>query len=174
MDLQSKEQMNKNRHTHGFKTPDDYFDQFEDVLLDQIKLEEHSKETGFGVPDGYFDDVEVSLFRKLEVEQATTGVVPLFSKKTWTYALAIAASLALLITLALPGIKGATDAEELPLADIENYLQEDKLDWDSYDVAAMMTDEELNSLSMESDLFNDENLENYLLENIDDTSLLIE
>lgn len=166
--------MDKKKHTHGFKTPDGYFDQFEDALFDQLKLEGMPKETGMTAPDGYFDSVEAAIFSKLEDTEKSPKVISLFNKKTITYAVAIAAALALIITLALPAINGSTEVEELPLADIESYLQNDKLDWDSYDVAAMMTDEELNSLSMETDLFNEENLEDYLLENIDDTSLLIE
>lgn len=63
---------NKDLHndkTSGFKTPDNYFETFDERLFDRLNDErkiEGITEPGFSVPDHYFDTVEAEILGKLE------------------------------------------------------------------------------------------------------------
>lgn len=166
--------MKEKKHTHGFNTPKDYFETFEDGLFSKLKEDQLSNESGFAVPDGYFDQLEETLLERLKTDSEPVKVVSLFSRKTILYGVAIAACLALIITVALPKDPGPGDFEDLQLSNIESYIDAGNLNWDSYDVAALMTDEELEAISLETELFSEESLEDYLLNNLDDSTLLIE
>ena len=64
--------------------------------------------------------------------------------------------------------------KNLPFSSIDSYINEGNLGFDSYDVIALLNDEDVSNLNFETNIFSEENLENYLLENIDNTQLLIE
>jgi len=76
--------MNKNnKHIKtGFKTPDNYFNNFDKKVLKQLSIEESESilplETGFSTPDNYFDNFEEKLSHKISIEENTqkqTGFV---------------------------------------------------------------------------------------------------
>lgn len=161
----------KPKYTHGFKTPEGYFDQFEDRLFDQLELNELPKNTGFIVPDAYFEEFETSLDQRIAAEK-NIKVLPLYKRKSFWYAASVAACLALIVTFypANPTI----GSQDLQLSEIENYIESDGLDLNTYEIASLLNEEEIEELSSESEYFSEENLENYLLENLEDTSLLIE
>ena len=58
------------------------------------------------------------------------------------------------------------------MAQIETYVEEQMM-WDEYDLVPLMEESELDELD-NPEMFDNEDLQEYLLENIDDTSLLIE
>jgi len=67
--------MNKNnKHIKtGFTTPDDYFNNFEEKLLNKLSVEESESdlplETGFTTPDNYFLNLEETVLHTLSVEE---------------------------------------------------------------------------------------------------------
>jgi len=76
--------MNKNnKHIKtGFKTPDNYFNNFDEKVLKQLSNEESESvlplETGFATPNNYFDNFEKKLSHKVSIEENTqkqTGFV---------------------------------------------------------------------------------------------------
>jgi hypothetical protein len=62
----------------------------------------------------------------------------------------------------------------LKIASIETYIDEGYLDLESYEVLALLDDEDLTNINLENDIFSEESLENYLLENSIEETLLIE
>ena len=77
----------------GFKTPDKYFESFENNLFDHLNKEESIagiKTSGYTVPKDYFDSVEDHVFGKLNTENKS--VIRLQSRKTFYYIAGIAAS----------------------------------------------------------------------------------
>ena len=64
--------------------------------------------------------------------------------------------------------------DSLKIASIENYIDEGYLNLESYEVLALLDDEDLTNIDFESDIFSEESLENYLLENSIEETLLIE
>jgi hypothetical protein len=158
------------KYNHGFKAPDDYFQDFEERLFSKLKEAELPKKHGFDVPDGYFEDLEERILQNVAQENAVK-VIPLFKRKTIIYAASVAASAALVISV----YTGSGDQEiSLQVADIEAYIEGDAMDLDSYDIAQLLSDDELDNLAFENEIFSQESLEDYLIENLDDTTLLIE
>lgn len=167
--------MDKKKHKHGFKIPEDYLDSFEDRLFDKIKEETLPKEDGFQVPDGYFDILEEQVMQRVSEEKKETPVIPLFSRRMLTYVAAVAAVLALIVTIAWPdGPTIEEEISELSTTTIEEYMDDGNMSLDTYEIAALFDDESLADVFIETDLFSDEILEDYLLENLDESELLIE
>ncbi len=149
----------------GFKTPDNYFQNFESSLLSEIALKEQSKSSGFKVPKNYFETFEVSKIDTGSLEKKETKVIPLFSKKNWLYAASIAAIGILLISL--PDFNQSVSFSSLDNESIENYILTN--DYESSTLNNLITDpaafedaiynEALSDISLESYLYNNADLE---------------
>ena len=98
----------KNKDLHnikssGFKTPDNYFESFDDRLFDRLQDEkkiEDIEQSGFSIPDQYFEKVESQILEKLDPPK----VVPIFTlntRRSLYYAVVIAASLILMFAIFL-------------------------------------------------------------------------
>ena len=161
-----------NKYKHGFKAPEGYLENFEDALFTKINSKELPHATGQTVPEGYFDQLEDTLFTKLNLHEKPNKVLPLFAKKNLHYVLAVAASLVLVVTLVTK--KTMPSIETIELASIEQYLEEGNIEWTGNDVAAPFAETDLDAVSISSDLLSEELLESYLIENIEDATLLIE
>jgi hypothetical protein len=158
----------------GFKVPENYFDNFEKRIFEKIESEIIPKETGFKVPDGYFDNLEDIVLQKLKAEEKSQKVIHLNSRRTWVYLTAIAACLAIIVSIFIKDESIFKQIDSLKTATIENYIDEGYLDLESYEVLALLDDEDLTNINFESDTFSEELLENYLLENSIEETLLIE
>ena len=166
--------MEDKKYKSGFKVPENYFDSFEKRIFDTIESETLPKETGFKVPDGYFENLEDTILQKLTATDKPRKVIPLNSRKTWIYLTAIAACLAVIISMLIRDESIVKQLDLIKTATIENYIDEGYLDLESYEVLALLDDEDLTSINFESDIFSEESLENYLLENSIEETLLIE
>lgn len=166
--------MKNKKHKSGFKVPENYLDNFENRLFEKIESEIIPKETGFKVPDGYFDNLEDTILKRVNTEEKSQQVINLNSRRTWLYLTAIAASLAIIVSMLVKNESIAEQMDSLKMATIENYIDEGYLDLESYEVLALLDDEDLTNINFESDIFSEELLENYLLENSIEETLLIE
>ena len=156
----------------GFKTPDNYFDVVEDNIINAIQQEKSlniSKETGFKTPDKYFETIDDVIFNKIEVKN-TPKVIPLFSKRNLLYVSSIAAAILLLFNLSIFEKKVTWDS--LDTQTVENYIIDEGID--SYELAALLTDDEFSETDFIEQDITDETLENYLLDNFDLEELIIE
>lgn len=161
-----------NIKSHGFKVPKDYFDAFEEKLLNKIKDEDvvlGKTATGFKVPNGYFDTVEDLVLQKLS-EDNKTKVIPLFRKRTMVYISGIAASILLLFNLSI--FEKTPSFDNLETETVENYIIDQ--DISSYEIASLFTDTELDDNNFVDHNFDAENIEEYLLDNADIEALVIE
>ena len=158
------------KYNHGFKAPEDYFQDFEERLFSKLKEAELPKDHGFDVPDGYFENLEERIQQNVTQEK-TVKVIPLLKRKTFIYAVSVAACAALVFSIYT---KNTSEEILLQIADIEAYIEGDAIDLDSYDIAQLLSEDELDNLGLENEIFSQENLEDYLIENLDDTYLIIE
>lgn len=162
------------KYKHGFKVPEGYFDGLEDHIEIAQKEVSLPKETGFEVPPNYFEKFEDQLFTTLysEENKATVKVIPLY-QRTW---FKVATSIAACLLIALFVYTNQTDDIETELAENEvtNYLETDLASIDTDDIAQLLSETELEELDFDTEEISSTNLEEYLLENLDDTSLLIE
>ncbi|CAM3492565.1 hypothetical protein [Aequorivita lipolytica] len=158
--------MKKEKNIPDFKTPKGYFETFEERLFSKIAEEKFPKSRGFKVPKNYFDKFEESVIGKLNVSEKPTKVIPLFSRKYFGYAAAIAACL--LIGFNIFNQKtDNSNLDALQLAAIDTYIEEGNLNLDLYEVTSFIDDEDIANLDFDTQQFTDAALEDYLLENLD-------
>ncbi|WP_028873375.1 hypothetical protein [Psychroserpens burtonensis] len=155
--------------TSGFKVPKDYFSQVEEQILSEVQLKSTVDVSGFDVPDSYFESLENKIFLKLEEEQ-DVKVIPLFSWKKVMYVSAIAACLVLMFNVFYNASETIT-FDSLETASIENYLEQE--DYTSYELASLLTEDELNINNFTDTEISEESLEDYLFDqsNIEDLIL---
>ena len=163
--------MKKGKKHTGFVTPDDYFDQFEDRLFTKISEDHIPKETGFKTPEGYFDVLDERLLQEIEQSKNSTKVIPLYTRRTLLYAASIAACAIVIFSL-MNNSETITHIDDIDISSIETFIDEGLLGYDITDVTALLDEEDIfNSID---DQLNNELLEEYILKNIDDTTLLTE
>ena len=156
----------------GFKTPDNYFDAVEDNIMDAIHQKNNLnqvKDSGFNIPKNYFDSLEDSIINKIEKED-TSKVIKLFNKRNLIYASSIAAAILILFNLSIFDEKITFDSLETQA--VENYIINEGID--SYELAALLSEDELIEEDFIKLNITDETLEDYLLDNLDLEDLIIE
>ena len=120
----------------GFKTPDNYFEDFENTFFENLESKTAIKDIeddGFTVPKDYFNTVENDILDKIKNEDKP--VFSLKTRKTFFYVAGIAASLILLVAIFLNN-----NAEEEILVDmVESYLENRSLN--SYELAQLLYDD---------------------------------
>ncbi|WP_250434451.1 hypothetical protein [Hanstruepera flava] len=141
----------------GFKTPDDYFNQFEDNLLLELQLKENVSNSGFKAPEGYLNAFKVNV-TPIESE---TKVIPLFNKKTILYVASIAA--VFLMLLIIPTSKNNINFASLDSETLENYLLTS--DFESVELSHLITNTSTFENSILEETLSDVNLEDYLYNN---------
>lgn len=147
----------------GFKVPKDYFETLEDQIMSNIALDTQISKAeipGFETPKDYFNTLEDNIFNKLETPQETK-IIPLFKKRNILYFSSIAAVLLIMLAIFVN-----TDSEELDYDLVENYIINE--DVDVYELATLLTDEELNNIQMEirNSTYIEDDMESYLLDNV--------
>lgn len=153
----------------GFKTPNTYFDSFEDKLFERLYEEksiEGVKNSGYTVPKDYFDSVEDTILSKINTDE--TPVVRLNTKKAFYYIAGIAASLVIMLAV----LFGNGSTEELSVEMVETYLE--NRDLDSYELAQLLSDVDLleDDFTIATTPYEEDNLESYLLNNADIENIL--
>ena len=144
----------------GFKTPDDYFVNFDERLLNQVDLSEKLDNSGFKVPDSYFKEFDERMFKRLNENKDTPKVISLIKWKKAVYAAAAAACLLLLFNLFYP--KQANLAfDDLETASIVNYVE--FFDFTNDELADLLPEESLIKKNFIDQKIDEEQLENYLL-----------
>jgi len=164
--------MKEKKHNTGLNVPDGYFDNFEDRMMLKVMEESLPKSNGFKVPKGYFEQFNVAPeFTSEPTPQP--AVISIFRKKTLLYVSGVAASLLLIISL-INTKDDNLSMDSLSADTVEAYINDGVADIDAYDVMALLSEEELESISIPSEIISEENLEAYLIDNLDETSFLIE
>lgn len=151
-----------NVKSSGFKTPDDYFETFDDKLFTRLNEKESIKDvkdTGFKVPKGYFDTVEDNIFKKREGNNKL--IISLKQKKTWYYVTGIAASLVLFFGILF---NTSSNTEDISAEMVETYLEISDLD--SYELAQLLSENDFleDDFTLTETTYNEDNLETYLLD----------
>lgn len=160
-----------NNITSGFKVPKGYFENFEDNLMAKIEAEEAIgvSKPGFDIPKDYFETIENRIVANI-TEKKDSKVISLLNRKTIVYISGVAAAILLLFSLSI--FDNEVLIEDIEVAAVEDYILEE--DISSYEIASLFT-EELPSEDglIEYDL-DKENLEEYLLNNADIESYMVE
>ncbi len=160
----------KNKRKHiGFKVPKDYFETFEDSLFSKLEDSNSNNKTGFVVPENYFENVEDAILNKIEAEDSTP-VISLFNKKTLLFVASIAACIVLVFSI----FKNKdVSVNDIASTEIENYLEANQTISET-ELLSLLNNEDINQLIKETNTIANQQIEDYLLDNLNDTSLLTE
>jgi hypothetical protein len=167
----NKKQLHNNNN-QGFKTPDNYFDNFEHRLFGNVgasELQKESQVSGFTVPDNYFENLESVVVHQNINKQ--TKVISIFKNYWPQSSVAVAASIALILFLIFNKSENLT-FNTLEVASIENYIL--NTDVTASDIAQYLTDDDFDNSLTDNAIFTEDYLENYLLNNSNIEYLLIE
>jgi hypothetical protein len=153
----------------GFKVPENYFETLEAQLLDKIALQEvASGENPFQVPEGYFESSAEKAFAKAIESEKTVKVIPLYKKKFIKYAAAVAAVLLIAVSVfQFQNLDQITNDESFTLSTL---IENDFIDLSLIDFEYLLTDEMFDNEMILLSLNKDE-IEDYLLNELDDTYL---
>jgi len=154
----------------GFKAPKDYFNNLEDTILSGIKLKEASSDSGFKTPKDYFETLEDRIIEKTSTE-STPKVISLFNRKHLIYITSVAAAVLLLFNLSV--FKTTPTWASLDTETVEDYMINENA-IDSYEIASLLTTEELTSADFVEIDFNENNIETYLINHLDAEDLYFE
>ncbi len=164
--------MKRRENIDEFKVPTNYFDEFENHLLNKINEEVLPKNIGFKTPPGYFNKLDAKIKRKNNSKSKEGKLIPVVSKKKFIYA----ASLAAIVILVFSVIKDTTrfyTLEEIEISNIENFINEGNIQLKQHEISILFTDEILNNMTSNQSRLSGNQLENYLLENINDLNALL-
>ena len=154
----------KRKKKNPFTTPENYFDNFQDRLMDKLSKEEHiiPSNSGFETPDTYFENFQERLNSKLKKEDVK--VISLFPYKK---VMAVAASIAAIVLVYFGLNSKNTDINFTDLAnvDIEAYFDNNEFDLTSYDIAEVIPLENTEMSDMLNSPLDDELIIDYLDEN---------
>jgi len=157
---------------NGFKTPAGYFEKLSGRIMDNIAQDAStvSQEEGFQVPEHYFNNLHSEIIQKLEKQD--TKVIPIKSFKKYYYtAASIAAILLLFFGLTWNTTKTITYGD-LANSDIDQYFENHELSFSAYDLAEILSLEELDYNDVLENALAEESILEYLNTNVRDLNEL--
>ena len=163
----------------GFKVPDNYFEDFEAKMMASLNednriLNDLKKNSGFKVPENYFENLEGKIFKKIEVPKEQGKIVSIFSRRKLYAVAAVAAVFIGIITTLLFKPVPQQNFNTLEVSAIEEYLDSGNMEFEYNDISSFIYEEGFvldnpNNLDVSDDAVFE-----YLNENIEDPSIIIE
>lgn len=150
---------------------------FEAKLFDRMEIDRVAHKvnaTGYMVPDNYFADFDERILTKISTENKRSKVISLFSSKKFYYAAAVAAVFIALISTVLFKSPANSSLNNIEYAALEEYLSEEDLDLNYNEISNLLYEDGVIIESLNASNFSDEDIIDYLNENIEDSGLIIE
>ena len=134
--------------------------------LDQEKIQ---KETGHKVPEAYFETIEDRVIAKLKDEKPVAKVID-FRSILLKRIIPFAVAASLLLFLVLNSNHEDISLDNVATTEIEQWIDNDLIALDSYEIAEVYSDVELDNQDIFADeeimdYLDDKNVENIILEN---------
>ena len=163
--------MKDKKHIHGFKVPKDYFDNLEDRVMQNIAMDKLPKDTGMRVPDGYFEKLEDRVM--LQIGTTKKKKSPKVVRLNSWWKVAIAASV-VGIGIWLAPKNPTTNEISGTMVDteftIDRYIEDVIFDMPDASLIELIDYDEIDMSY--SDQINKEEVEEYLMEHLDLSTLL--
>ncbi|MCF6348132.1 MAG: hypothetical protein L3J20_07525 [Flavobacteriaceae bacterium] len=161
----------------GFSMPDSYFNTVEDRVLEKIKKENSSQsaipigsQTGFTIPENYLTTIEDIVTTKLNDDTKPVKVIgfkAFLLKRVIPFA--AAAAVLLLVYINYNAKTSSNSFDTVAYSDIEQWIENDLITFDTYEIAEVYNDIELENAT----IFAEDELLEYL-DGTDIESLLLE
>ena len=155
----------------GFKLPENYFDSFDNQLIERLSKEAPINgitSSGYSVPEAYFNTVEERIISKITNDNKP--IVRLKPNPKFYYISGIAASFVLLFSLVF-NTKNTVTIDTIDTVAIESYLYLE--DYSNDDLASLFKAGEISETDFIDVAINEETLNQYL-ESIDTEDLLFD
>ncbi|AUC14523.1 hypothetical protein BTO06_04905 [Tenacibaculum sp. SZ-18] len=173
-DLENKFLEESLPNSNGFSIPANYFNNLETEILGKVSELTIPKEEKLNdIPDGYFDSLEDAIFEKLKKAEEPNKEVKVISfYQRVQKIIPVAAAAVIILFIGTYFFNGTTASEiEFEETDIVSWFENGYGEANSYELAILFTQEELEEEEFTVNLSND-NIEEYF--NTIDTSNLIE
>ncbi len=142
---------------NAFQTSSTYFDTLEERVFSKLQAEEGLPQTGFSTPEKYFDTIDKAILTKVHTQKPThISLKSIVFKRM--IPIAIAASLALIIYLNYR--KGTMNIEQVSALEIEQWIANDMIELETYEIAEVYQDVEISNPDFSSE--DEENIIEYL------------
>lgn len=165
----------------GFIVPDDYFENFEEKMMLSIgekpALENivFKSNSGFKVPNSYFENIEREIIHKVEGEKKSGKFISLFNNPKLYYAAAVAAVfIGVVSTVFFNPVTDNFTIDGLEISAIEHYIDEGYIDFNYNEISAFMAEEDYSFDDFNTSGLSDDQVFEYLSENIEDPNILFE
>lgn len=164
----------------GFKVPPNYFEDLEEALMrkvtqDKAGMDNYKGAPGFVVPEEYLQQLEEQVLLKVEQDQNKEKVISILKLPKLYYAAAVAAILVILLST---GIFNSTvpvfTIDSVELSALEDYIDNGYLDLTFEEISTYITEEGNPIENFNASALSDEEVLNYLNQNVEDPGLLIE
>jgi hypothetical protein len=149
--------------TTGYKTPESYFENFDEALFAKIAASTLPKKHGFKVPDSYFENLEDKIVAKaIASKKPQQKVITL--KRALVFVSGIAAAMVLYFNIAKTNepVKEEISFDSLTVSEINTWLEDESFHIGNY---AIGTEFEVSSEKNEVLDIPASDLEEYLKEN---------
>lgn len=161
-----------NIKSSGFKIPENYFESLDEQILAKITLQELApKQNPFQIPSGYFETNAEKAFAKAVKPQQQVKVIPIYKKNIFRFAASVAA--VILIAVSVFQFQNLNQNKTDEYFTLSTLIESDFIDLSLIDFEYLLTDEMLDGELILSSINKDE-LEDYLLNELDNTYLLYE
>lgn len=157
--------MKKQNGITNFKTPEGYFETFEEELFSKISEIKLPKKNGFAIPKNYFENLEQRIAIPRDHLKKERNAIPLFSKKYFGYAAAIAICFSIGATF-FTNQSPELAFDTLQWAAIDSYIEEGNLNLDLDDVTTMIENSTLSEIELQEQDLSQSDLENYLFDDL--------
>jgi hypothetical protein len=123
----------------------------------------------------YFSKLEENIIDKLEFSASPKKVIPLWKKKKLYYATAVAAVfLAIISTVLFNPVLPEYSMETVELSAIEEYIDRGYIDLNFNEISAFITEEGYATDNFNTSELSDEEMLDYLTENVEDPEMLFD
>ncbi len=160
--------MKTNKKHSGFTTPEGYFDTFGKRLMERLEKEDGTpaEQDGFQVPEDYFPSFNDRLRERMQAE--VTPVISLYRKRTFYYAAASVAALFLLLGVWFTNRPQSTQVDDLAYTEIEAYFMQREMEFSEEELTEYISVDELQVEEFVGDPLEQEQIIDYLDENVED------
>ncbi len=158
----------------NFSAPKDYFNNIENRFFISLAEQNIPNKDGFSTPNSYFDSLENSILSKVKSKEKTIKVISLKQRFYKIIPAAIAASIALFISINYFTNKNTEiNFDNLAQTDIENWFLESSSNITSEDIATFINVDDINVNDFAYTNIDDDDIEDYIIYN-ENTTLLNE
>lgn len=161
-----KKQLTYRQHP-GFKTPENYFERFDDRLFSKMNTAPISEEkivSGFSVPADYFQKFEVEPPKQKEIK-----VISIFNKRNIKYVASIAAMFLFIFSIYNEYEHKNITFSTIEYGSVETYIENDHIDFSKPEMERILS-QDLNISQLEFAEISDDAIFDYLIDNSNELS----